>query len=364
MHSSPTGGHFGIRKTLAKVREIFCWPGSRTDVEKWCRNCTQCSVREGPTTRSRGKLKIYNVGAPFERMPAIHQWAGENLHFSKGEMVWLHNPQRKKGLSPKLQYQWEGPYKIIKSTPGYIGMSNSCQGGRKIKRGRRTKLRGVLQASCCLKRSNCCLPLTPVYFLEDSRRFYELLSPVLLLLSLTVLQLLKHCFTLVALMAIPSSGFTFCLVSSSDSLDIKFVNVFSLFGVESHAVLKTARTNKQMPNIAEYLSSTSRLSYTNEGRTLKNNINKLVKQARNYHQQDIFSRDFTLNELNSSIEKLDPKRSPGDDQIYGQMIKHFGDKAKYQLLRILNISWKTGKLLKNWKISIIVPILKPNKDAK
>ncbi|UYV84547.1 hypothetical protein LAZ67_X002588 [Cordylochernes scorpioides] len=54
---------------------------------------------------------------------------------------------------------------------------------------RRTKLRGVLQASCCLKRSDCCLPPTPVYFLEDSRRFYELLSPVLLLLSLTVLQL-------------------------------------------------------------------------------------------------------------------------------------------------------------------------------
>ncbi|UYV84840.1 hypothetical protein LAZ67_X003669 [Cordylochernes scorpioides] len=50
---------------------------------------------------------------------------------------------------------------------------------------------GVLQASCCLKRSDCCLPPTPVYFLEDSRRFYELLSPVLLLISLTVLQLVS-----------------------------------------------------------------------------------------------------------------------------------------------------------------------------
>ncbi|UYV64088.1 hypothetical protein LAZ67_2006536 [Cordylochernes scorpioides] len=37
--------------------------------------------------------------------------------------------------------------------------------------------------------SDCCLPPTPVYFLEDSRRFYELLFPVLLLLSFTVLQL-------------------------------------------------------------------------------------------------------------------------------------------------------------------------------
>ncbi|UYV72227.1 hypothetical protein LAZ67_9002251 [Cordylochernes scorpioides] len=61
------------------------------------------------------------------------------------------------------------------------------RGGREKQH--KTKLRGALQASCCLKRSDCCLPPTPVYFLEDSRRFYELLSPVLLLLS--VLQLVS-----------------------------------------------------------------------------------------------------------------------------------------------------------------------------
>ncbi|UYV65056.1 hypothetical protein LAZ67_3002998 [Cordylochernes scorpioides] len=36
---------------------------------------------------------------------------------------------------------------------------------------------------CCLKRSGCCLSPTPVYFLKDSRKFYQLLSPVLLLIS-------------------------------------------------------------------------------------------------------------------------------------------------------------------------------------
>ncbi|UYV64161.1 CPNE9 [Cordylochernes scorpioides] len=197
--SSPKGGHFGIRKTLAKLREIFCWPKSRNDVEN--------GAETGSTTRSRGKLKIYNVGAPFERMPAIHQWAGENLHFSsekmkdryniktsdktfkEGEMVWLHNPQRKKGLSPKLQYQWEGPYKIIKCLNDVIfRIQKTSTSKPKVVHYYRTKLRDGLQASCFLKRSDCCLPPTPVYFL-DSRRFYELLSPVLLLISLTVLQL-------------------------------------------------------------------------------------------------------------------------------------------------------------------------------
>ena len=31
-----------------------------------------------------------------------------------GDAVWLYNPQRKKGLSPKLQKPWQGPYVIIK----------------------------------------------------------------------------------------------------------------------------------------------------------------------------------------------------------------------------------------------------------
>ena len=31
-----------------------------------------------------------------------------------GDAVWLHNPQRKKGLSPKLQRPWEGPYIVTK----------------------------------------------------------------------------------------------------------------------------------------------------------------------------------------------------------------------------------------------------------
>ncbi|UYV76642.1 HPRT1 [Cordylochernes scorpioides] len=65
---------------------------------------------------------------------------------------------------------------------------------------RRTKLRSVTQAnaSCCFKRSDCCLPPTPVYFMEDSRRFYELLSPILLLFSFPALQLLATAFTVSA----------------------------------------------------------------------------------------------------------------------------------------------------------------------
>ena len=34
--------------------------------------------------------------------------------FIEGDWVLLYNLQRKKGLSPKLQYNWERPYQVIK----------------------------------------------------------------------------------------------------------------------------------------------------------------------------------------------------------------------------------------------------------
>ncbi|GFX26507.1 retrovirus-related Pol polyprotein from transposon 412 [Trichonephila clavipes] len=49
-------------KTLQKVRERFYWNNVRSDVEK-CRRI--CAARKGPRKRSRGRLQLYNVGAPF-----------------------------------------------------------------------------------------------------------------------------------------------------------------------------------------------------------------------------------------------------------------------------------------------------------
>ncbi len=35
-------------------------------------------------------------------------------NFNEGDNVWLYYPQRKKGLSPKLQKQLRGPYTVVK----------------------------------------------------------------------------------------------------------------------------------------------------------------------------------------------------------------------------------------------------------
>ncbi|KAJ8955258.1 hypothetical protein NQ318_000285 [Aromia moschata] len=160
LHNSPTGGHFGVTRTLARVRDRFYWINCRRDVEEWCKRCDLCSAKKGPKTRSRGKMVQYLSGAPFERvavdilgplpkknqerslpefvedlrerMDRIHQFAREKLKihsdkmkqrldttstktaFKPGDAVWLYAPKRTKGKSPKLQSNWEGPYTIIK----------------------------------------------------------------------------------------------------------------------------------------------------------------------------------------------------------------------------------------------------------
>ncbi|KAJ8976974.1 hypothetical protein NQ317_004006 [Molorchus minor] len=60
VHGGVGGGHFGVNKTLNKVRERFYWLRSRADVEDWCRRCAECASSKGPRTRSRGQMKQYN----------------------------------------------------------------------------------------------------------------------------------------------------------------------------------------------------------------------------------------------------------------------------------------------------------------
>jgi hypothetical protein len=54
LHGGSSGGHFGINKTLDKVRKRYYRLQARNDVEKWCRQCDTCAASHGPRTRNRG----------------------------------------------------------------------------------------------------------------------------------------------------------------------------------------------------------------------------------------------------------------------------------------------------------------------
>lgn len=53
---------------LDNVRKRFFWSTCKLDVENWCKKCHTCFSRDGPNKRINGKLQIYNVGLPFERI--------------------------------------------------------------------------------------------------------------------------------------------------------------------------------------------------------------------------------------------------------------------------------------------------------
>ncbi|GFT12586.1 nucleobindin-2 [Trichonephila clavipes] len=95
LHGSPTGGHFGVMKTLHRVRERFFWGKVRADVEQWCKSCDACSARKGPKIRSRGKLHRYNVGAPLN----------VSLSISWDLCQGLRSPHRSGGCSAALDIE-------------------------------------------------------------------------------------------------------------------------------------------------------------------------------------------------------------------------------------------------------------------
>jgi len=61
--------------------------------------CVQEFARSHLKTKSDYMKERYDVMANGQPLKA-------------GDAVWLHNPQRKKGLSPKLCRPWEGPYTV------------------------------------------------------------------------------------------------------------------------------------------------------------------------------------------------------------------------------------------------------------
>ena len=68
IHSGPLGGHLGVKKTLAKVKARFYWPGLTADVRSHLRKCNSCERRKSPPKKRRAPLQQYRVGIPVERV--------------------------------------------------------------------------------------------------------------------------------------------------------------------------------------------------------------------------------------------------------------------------------------------------------
>ena len=66
-----------------------------------------CIIR----TQAERNLKI--AAGTMKRMTDVKATSGSEA-LEENDPVWLYNPRRKKGQSPKLQSPWEGPYRVVK----------------------------------------------------------------------------------------------------------------------------------------------------------------------------------------------------------------------------------------------------------
>ena len=66
-------------------------------------------------------------------------------------------------------------------------------------------------------------------------------------------------------------------------------------------------------------------------------------------------------ELKAALRKLKPHKAPGSYEITNEIIINLGSNGMAELLRLINITWKTRHLPKDWKTAVLIPLLKKNK---
>ena len=73
---------------------------------------------------------------------------------------------------------------------------------------------------------------------------------------------------------------------------------------------------------------------------------------------------FRMEELVKEISRTKMKKSPGPDSLSNEMLVHLGPVARETLLSIINCSWRTGEVPRQWRQATVIPIPKAGKDKK
>ena len=103
-------------------------------------------------------------------------------------------------------------------------------------------------------------------------------------------------------------------------------------------------------------------------------ISKIDKFDTNHQNEDELNYDFSTTEnlgYNKPITKKEleyalahsSESAPGPDTICYSMLKNLSEEDKENLLLLFNKIFKTGRFPKKWKESIVIPILKQDKDS-
>lgn len=68
-HDDPCAGHLGFARTLARIRQKYCWPQLFSSVQHYVRSCRDCQRRKVPPLKPAGLLKpLEPPHAPFQQV--------------------------------------------------------------------------------------------------------------------------------------------------------------------------------------------------------------------------------------------------------------------------------------------------------
>lgn len=68
LHDECTAGHLGVQKTMHRVQLRYFWYNMIEDVRRYIQTCDACQKRKRPHTTPRAPMKIFQTGAPFQRI--------------------------------------------------------------------------------------------------------------------------------------------------------------------------------------------------------------------------------------------------------------------------------------------------------
>ena len=88
----------------------------------------------------------------------------------------------------------------------------------------------------------------------------------------------------------------------------------------------------------------------------------IIEQAKVEQLNTAYNKRFSIEELRDSIRSLPSDKATGEDDVHNMFLKKLPVNKEKELLGMINRSWRTTKIPKNWKTSLIVPIPKPGKD--
>ena len=103
---SPTSTVFGREIRLPCDLKFGCKPGEDLDGEDYISNLRR------RLDEIHDRVRI-NIERASDRMKERYDVRANEGGYQTGDQVWLFNPQRKRGYSPKLQRSWEGPYQVL-----------------------------------------------------------------------------------------------------------------------------------------------------------------------------------------------------------------------------------------------------------